>query len=45
LPEKVRPRQLKLPRGWNFLGEKKFLNGGLPVVAIVFGLGSARESV
>jgi putative N6-adenine-specific DNA methylase len=37
LPEKVRPQRLMRPSGWRILGEKRFLNGGIPVVALVFG--------
>jgi 23S rRNA G2445 N2-methylase RlmL len=37
LPEKVGPQRLSRPQGWKILGEKRFLNGGIPVVALVFG--------
>ena len=38
LPEKVNPPRLRLPDAWQILGEKRFLNGGLPVFAMVYGL-------
>ena len=38
LPEKVNPSRLRLPESWQVLGEKRFLNGGLPVFAMVYGL-------
>ena len=37
LPEKVEPKKLRAPKSWKFLAELKFQNGGLPVVAVVFG--------
>lgn len=41
LPEKVNPQRLRRPPSWKVLGEKRFLNGGYPVVALVCG----RESL
>ena len=37
LPEKVNPKGLKIPPEWSVLGEKRFLNGGLAVFAMVYG--------
>ena len=37
LPSKAVKGKFDLPRGWKVLEKRPFLNGGIPVVAFVFG--------
>jgi putative N6-adenine-specific DNA methylase len=37
LPEKAGPDRVRTPKAWRILEKRRFLNGGLPVIAVVYG--------
>ena len=44
LPARGVKGKFALPTGWKVLGKRPFLNGGIPVVAFVFGSATAHLS-